>query len=134
MMIEQYEQVGISVEVIEHQDRPAYAEMVREKRIHDACAFDSSPPSTYRVLREKLHSTLRGPWWQGYENERVNALIEEAQATVSDTERQKIYQQVYSIVRDDAPWIFLYNPTNYWGVRSTLKEWSPRSDGLLLFF
>lgn len=134
MMVEQYEQVGISVEIIEHQDRPAYAEMVREKNIHDACAFDSSPRSTYRVLREKLQSTLRGPWWQGYENERVNELIAQAQGTVDDTEREKIYQEIYSIVTDDAPWIFLYNPTNYWGVGSTLKDWSPRSDGLILLF
>jgi peptide/nickel transport system substrate-binding protein len=134
MMVQQYNQVGISVEVIEHQDRAAYAEMVREKNINDACCFDSSPRSTYRVLREKIQSTLRGPWWQGYENQQVNALIEQAQATVSDTERQKIYQQIYSIIRDDAPWVFLYRPTNYWGVRSTMKDWKPRSNGLLLFF
>jgi peptide/nickel transport system substrate-binding protein len=133
MMVEMYEQVGISVEVVEHEDRGAYAEMVREKKINDACCFDSSPRSTYRVLREKIQSTLRGPWWQGYESEKVNALIERAQATVSDTERQKIYREIYSIVRDDAPWVFLYSPINYWGVRSTLEGWEPRSDGLLLF-
>jgi peptide/nickel transport system substrate-binding protein len=134
MMVEQYNQVGISIEVIEHQDRPAYAEMVREKNINDACCFDSSPRSTFRVLREKIQSTLRGPWWQGYENLQVNSLIEQAQATVSDMDRQKIYRQIYSIIRDDAPWIFLYRPTNYWGVRSTMKDWKPSSQGLLLFF
>ncbi len=133
MMVEQYKQVGIAVEVIEHQDRSAYAEMVRAKNINDACCFDSSPRSTYRVLREKIQSTLRGPWWQGYENQQVNALIEQAQATVTDTERQRIYQQVYSIVRNEAPWIFLYRPTNYWGVGSTMKGWKPRTDGLLVF-
>jgi peptide/nickel transport system substrate-binding protein len=133
MMVEQYSRVGISVEIMEHQDRAAYAEMVRDKRINDACCFDSSPRSTYRVLREKIQSTLRGPWWQGYENEQVNSLIEQAQATVSDTERQKIYRQIYTKIRDDAPWIFLYRPTSYWGVRSTLKDWKPRADGLLLF-
>ena len=133
MMVEQYRQVGISIEVVEHRDRAAYAEMVREKKIHDACCFDSSPRSTYRVLREKIQSTLQGPWWQGYENERVNALIEQAQATVSDTARQEIYQEIFSMITDDAPWVFLYRPTNYWGVRSTLKDWKPRSDGLLIF-
>ena len=134
MMVQQYKEVGISVEVREHEDRPAYAEMVREKNIHDACCFDSSPRSTYRVLREKIQSTLEGPWWQGYESQQVNTLIERAQATVSDIERQKIYQQIYSIIRDEAPWIFLYSPKNYWGVRSTMKDWKPRTDGLLLFF
>jgi peptide/nickel transport system substrate-binding protein len=38
----------------------------------------------------------------------------------------------YAIVRDDAPWVFLYRPTNYWGVRSTMAGWRPRADGLLL--
>jgi peptide/nickel transport system substrate-binding protein len=133
MMVEQYKQVGVTVEVIEHDDRSAYAEMVRAKNINDACCFDSSPRSTYRVLREKIQSTLQGPWWQGYESREVNSLIERAQATVSDVERQKIYQQIYSIIRDEAPWIFLYSPTNYWGVGSTMKGWKPRTDGLLVF-
>jgi peptide/nickel transport system substrate-binding protein len=133
MMVGQYHQVGISVEVIEHQDRAAYAEMVREKKINDACCFDSSPRSTYRVLREKIQSTLRGPWWQGYENKDVNSLIEQAQATVSNPERQRIYRRLYPIIRDDAPWIFLYRPKSYLGVRSTMKDWKPRTDGLLVF-
>jgi peptide/nickel transport system substrate-binding protein len=133
MIVEQLRQVGISVEVVEHEDRPAYAEMVRDKKINDACCFDSSPRSTYRVLREKIQSTRRGPWWQGYENEEVNSLIGQAEATINDTERRKIYQQIYTIIRDDAPWIFLYRPTRYWGVGSTMKDWRPRTDGLLAF-
>lgn len=132
-MKEQYERVGISVEIVVHQDRAAYSEMVRDKNIHDACCFDSSPRSTYRVLREKLQSTLRGPWWQGYENVEVNSLIKQAEATFNNTERQKIYRQIYTIVRDDAPWIFLYRPTRYYGVNSTLRDWTLRSDGLLIF-
>jgi peptide/nickel transport system substrate-binding protein len=133
IMVEQYKRVGISVKVIEHNDRAAYSEMVREKIINDACCFDSSPRSTYRVLREKIQSTLRGPWWQGYENKEVNILIKKAEATIDDSERQKIYRQIYTIIRDDAPWIFLYRPTRYWGVRSIMKDWKLRTDGLLIF-
>jgi peptide/nickel transport system substrate-binding protein len=133
MMAEQLAEVGISVEVVEHPDRAAYSEMVREKRIRDACCFDSSPRSTFRVLREKLQSTLRGPWWQGYESAAVNALIKQAQAAFADAERQALYRRIYAMVRDDAPWIFLYRPTNFWGVGAKLKDWRPRADGLLIF-
>ncbi len=133
MMVEQFKHVGITVEVIEHKDRAAYAEMVRDKNIHDACCFDSSPLSTYRVLREKIQSTLRGPWWQGYENNQVNSLIKQAETTADNVARQKIYRRIYSLVRDDAPWIFLYRPTHHWGVRSTMKDWNLRADGLLIF-
>lgn len=133
LMAEQFARVGIHLELVEHEDRAAYSEMVREKRIHDAACFDSSPRSTYRVLREKLHSGLRGPWWEGYHNERVNALIQEAQATISDPERQAIYREIYSMVTEDAPWIFLYRPIRYYGVSLRLPDWEPRADGLLIF-
>lgn len=130
-MARQLGKAGIAVEIVAHEDRAAYSEMVREKRIRDGCLFDSSPRSTFRVLREKIQSTLRGPWWQGYESEEVNALIRQAQATLSDAERQAIYRRIYRIVRDDAPWIFLYRPTDFWGVGPKLTAWQPRSDGLL---
>lgn len=133
MMADQFRYVGITLEIIEHKDRAAYSEMVRNKKINDACCFDSSPRSTYRVLREKIQSTLQGPWWQGYENSEVNSLIKQAEATLNDTERQKIYRKIYAMITDDAPWIFLYRPTRYWGVRAAMKDWKLRSDGLLIF-
>jgi peptide/nickel transport system substrate-binding protein len=131
IMARQLAEAGVSVEIVAHEDRAGYSEMVREKRIHDACCFDSSPRSTFRVLREKLQSTLRGPWWEGYESEQVNALIEQAQATFDDAQRQAIYRRIYRLIRDDAPWIFLYRPTNYWGVADRLKDWRPQA-GLIL--
>jgi peptide/nickel transport system substrate-binding protein len=133
MMVEQYSRVGIDLEIVQHQDRAAYSEMVREKRINDAAGFDSSPRSTFRVLREKLHSGLQGPWWEGYASQEVDALIDEAQGTFDDARRQALYREIYSIVRDDAPWIFLYNPTRYWGAGPAVEDWTPRADGLLIF-
>jgi hypothetical protein len=35
------------------------------------------------TVDEKLQSTLRGPWWQGYENPEANTLIARAQATLA---------------------------------------------------
>jgi len=107
--------------------------MVRAKRIDDACCFDSSPLSTYRVLREKFHSRLRGPWWQGYANSEVDVLIEEAQATVDVARRRDIYHRAYRLIRDDAPWIFLYAPSISWGVGQRARGWSAAVDGLVSF-
>jgi ABC-type transport system substrate-binding protein len=132
-MAEQYAEVGITTEVREFSDRPAYAEMVRAKKIDDACCFDSSPLSTYRVLREKFHSRLRGPWWQGYANPEVDRLIERAQATVDVARRRDIYHRAYRLIRDDAPWIFLYAPTISWGVGPRARGWSAAVDGLVRF-
>ena len=132
LMKEHYGRVGITVETVEHEDREAYAHMVRDKRINDLCCFDSSPRSTFRVLREKIHSAHEGPWWEGYHNEAVNALIDEAQTTVDDGEREDIYRRAYRMIRDDAPWIFLYRPTVFWGVGPAASGWSPGADGLTL--
>jgi peptide/nickel transport system substrate-binding protein len=132
LMAQQLEEVGITLEIIVHEDRAAYSEMVREKRINDAAAFDSSPRSTYRVLREKIHSGLQGPWWEGYHNPEVDALIEEAERTFFDSDRQALYRRIYGIIRDDAPWIFLYRPTRYFAAGPAVEGWEPRADGLLI--
>lgn len=130
-MAEQYARIGISAEIKEFTDRPDYANMVRAKKIDDACCFDSSPLSTYRVLREKFHSGVQGPWWLGYTNPEVDALTDEAVATAGNTRRQELYWQAYRIIRDDAPWIFLYSPMYCWGVGPRLRGWSAGNDGLI---
>ncbi len=123
---------GIDLTLRVHSDRPAYAMMVREKRIGDLCIFDSSPLSTVRVLREKLHSDLRGPWWQGYHNPEVNRLLDRALATVDPLERRQVYHQAYRIIRDDAPWVFLYEPQLFWAAGPLMRDWRPSADGLIL--
>jgi len=131
LMAEQYAKVGITTEIKEFTDRPGYADMVRAKQIDDACCFDSSPLSTYRVLREKFHSGAQGPWWQGYSNLEVDTLINQAQATADNARRRDLYRRAYRMIRDDAPWIFLYSPTYSWGVGPRVRGWSAGNDGLI---
>ena len=45
------------------------------------CVFDSSPLSTFRVMREKLDDRMQGSWWQGYGNDELNVLVDEAAGT-----------------------------------------------------
>jgi len=129
LMAKQYARAGIVAEIREFTDRPAYAEMVRAKEMDDAACFDSSPLSTYRSLREKLHSGLAGPWWQGYANPAVDALIDKARVTCNVAQRQDLYREVYRIVHHDAPWIFLYNPTLLWGVGPQARNFVPGIEG-----
>jgi hypothetical protein len=108
-----------------------YVQMVRNKLIHDLCCFDSSPLSSYRVLREKFHSKVRGLWWHGYSNPAVDLLIDEAQATVDMLSRQRIYRQAFRTIRDDAPWLFLYSLNLNFGVGRNAKHWRPGINGLV---
>ena len=132
MMKEYYAKIGIDVELVSYSDRPAYAQMVRDKNIHDLCCFDSSPLSTFRVLREKIHSGHKGPWWEGYSNNEVDGMIDLAAKTFDDNKREEIYRQIFQIIRDDAPWLFLYRPTYYWALSNELEGWKPASTGRLL--
>ena len=131
-MEKMYGAVGVEVEVKRYGDRPAYAEMVRDKRIGDMCCFDSSPRSAFRVLREKLHSAFKGPWWMGYSSPEVDRLAWEAQRTFDDGARQRIYRRIFRVVRDEAPWVFLYRPTYHWAVGRRAEGWKPGPDGLVL--
>ncbi|HMO59446.1 MAG TPA: ABC transporter substrate-binding protein [Roseiflexaceae bacterium] len=131
LLQEQYAAAGITLVVRVTEDRPAYADMIRARRYGDLCCFDSSPLSSYRVLQEKLHSGIRGPWWQGYTNPAVDRLLDTAAATVDDAQRQTIYHQAYHMIHHDAPWIFLYNPYVGWAVGPRLHNWQPDPDGII---
>jgi peptide/nickel transport system substrate-binding protein len=132
-MVRQYAEVGIETEVREFPDRSAYADMVKAKAIDDACCFDSSPLSTYRVLREKFHAGVHGAWWQGYQNHRVDQLLDRAAATPETDRRREIYRQAYRIIRDDAPWIFLFSPVRAWGVGQSVPGFDAGPDGVIRF-
>ena len=127
LMAEQYKEAGIEVETHVHRDRPDYAEMVRAKKIGDLCCFDSSPLSTFRVMREKIHGGLQGPWWQGYTNKEVDTLIEHAQRTPDAKERGNTYRHAYRTIAVDSPWVFLYRPQYTWAVRAG-AGWKPSWD------
>lgn len=132
VMVSHYARVGIDARVREFHDRPGYAKIVRDKAIDDACCFDSTPLSTYRVLREKLYGGVDGPWRQGYQNPLVDALIDQAAATPVTRDRQRLYRQAYRSIRDDAPWIFLYSPLLTWASASGLS-WQPSPGGFVQF-
>jgi peptide/nickel transport system substrate-binding protein len=134
---QQWAEVGVRLEVRVEENRELYAQNVRSKQIGDICVFDSSPLSTYRVLREKLNSKYAGPWWEGYHNPEVNAMMERAWATVDETERTRIFRQTFRMIRDDAPWLFLYSMMDMWVVRKSIQKslpgWGAGIDGLVLF-
>ncbi len=129
----QYRPLGVETHIVEHPDRDAYAQAVKAKRIHDACCFDSSPISTFRLLREKFRSDLSGPWWLGFDDAALNGLLTQAQATVDPGRRAALYRAAHRILQAQAPWIYLYNPLDCWGISARLAGWQPTVHGLVTF-
>ena len=48
-----------------------------------------------------------------YDNERVNALLNEASSSTDQAHRLALYQEAERLIVDDAPWVFLYYPQMY---------------------
>ena len=107
-------ELGIDARPVLHEDRTEYARKIAAGELDGLFCFDSSPPGTYKVLREKLDSRTRGPWWQGYHNDEFDALLSKAAETEDRSARQKIYFKAYGILHREAPWIFLYQPDRFW--------------------
>jgi peptide/nickel transport system substrate-binding protein len=122
MLVSQFRGIGLEPRIEMHEDRYEYARSIAEKKFQGLCCFDSSPLSTFRVLREKLDSRFRGPWWQGYHSDVANRLLSRAAATAANEARRKLYWEVYNLYRDDAPWLYLYQPRRLWGVRKGARD------------
>jgi len=126
---EELQAVGVTVDLTIYEDRPAYAQRVRDKQFGDIACFDSSPASGWRIYREKLDSRQQGPWWQGYHSEALNALLDRAAATADGDQRAAMMRQAFTQVHDDAPWLFLYAPDHRWALGEKAHGWHPCAEG-----
>ncbi len=129
VVAKQLQEIGVDLKIVYTEDRVAYANQVRLKEIQDMCVFDSSPLSTYRVLKEKVDSRFAGSWWQGYQNQTVESLLDQAQNTVDESEREQLYRSCYDHLCQDPPWLYLYNHELITAVSPKLKEWQLPKQG-----
>jgi len=65
-----------------------------------------------------------------YHSSEVQDLIDKQQSEVDQGKRKKILSEIQHIIRDDAPWIFLYDPIDLYGMRSRIN-WQPRPDEMI---
>ncbi len=130
-LTEQLSRIGVEINVVYTEDREAYANKVRRKDIHEMCIFDSSPLSTFRVLKEKVDARFKGSWWQGYHNAEVEELLDIARSTMDSNSREGIYKQCFRILNEDPPWLYLYNAMNITCTAPQLSRWQPPAHGII---
>ena len=130
---EQYALIGVDVEIASYPDSTfgAYSDYVKAKEIDDMAWFDSSPLSSYRVCREKLHSGYRGAWWEGYSNTNVDTYINRIERTLDPAKKEILFKDIYRETWLDPPWLYLYRPRQFWGISEKLNTWKPGIDGLV---
>ena len=126
------EEVGLMVNVEVEADRATYARQVGlDKKIGHLALFDSSPHSTYRVLDDKISSTTRAVWWQGYRDDEVDRLIEAASHSVEEDDRQVAYSQCLRRLAQNPPWLYLVHPVEVFAARSDLQGLKLDQKGVL---
>ncbi len=121
MIQEQLSRFGIRVRIESEADRPKYAMDTSQKRIGHLALFDSSPLSTYRVLREKISSQTQGLWWQGVTDSKADQLIDAAHLTLDNRTRSEAYSRCLSWLHANPHWLYLYHPVKLYAHRAELS-------------
>jgi peptide/nickel transport system substrate-binding protein len=86
-------------------------------QIGDLAIFDSSPASTFRVLNDKISSTVQGQWWQGFEDPALEPMIAEANRTMDHDARARAYGRCLRRLHDNPPWLYLFHPVEAFAAR-----------------
>src|SRR5690606_37345773 len=100
-------------------------------KTHDAFFFMQTMSLLDPTIRVNFHAEIAGGPWQGYDNPEVSRMIEEAPRILDPEERRKVYQEMGRVVRDEAPWVFLYAYEDLYGVSNRIGGWVPYPDGFV---
>ena len=66
----------------------------------------------------------------GYKNTKVDKLIEKGETTIDKIELSKIYKNIFKLISDDLPYLFLYIPNSITSVNKDIKNVSQSLIGL----
>ena len=86
-----------------------------------------SSPEAGRHLETLLHSKTRGYY---YQNPEADLLIDAYFVALDPKKRQEIGRQLHAFLREDAPWIFLYQQMDLFAVRKGVV-WEAKPDYLM---
>ena len=64
-------------------------------------------------------------WRNAYYNDETATLIQQAGSEMDQAKRIAIYRKVNSIIQDDGPYVFLFQPLYQYGVRNDVKGFFP---------
>ncbi len=74
-----------------------------------------------------LYDLFVGPRYSYYKNPTFNDLIAQGRSIVDDTKRAELYKQADKTINQDAPWIFLHQQRDIYGLSKRIK-WQARPD------
>jgi len=88
-------------------------------------------PDAYSIWHSSQIDKKAGFNFVGYKNAKVDALIEKAEKSVDRKVLAAYYQEIYSLIVDDNPYIFLYTPNSITAVSKKIKNIEPSIVGIM---
>lgn len=67
----------------------------------------------------------------GYKNDRVDELIEQGISTIDKDELSTIYKEIFKLISDDLPYLFLYIPDGITAINKKIKNVEPAFIGIM---
>ncbi len=66
----------------------------------------------------------------GYNNPKIDKMIEESQSIIDREKLGKIWQEMFKIITDDNPYLFLYIPNSITSINKNIKNVEPSPSGI----
>jgi peptide/nickel transport system substrate-binding protein len=124
----QLEQVGIKVNLHVMEFQGFFDNFVLKKNMDMDMGLWSNANNTADAdynLTLNVHSKQRGIYWN---DPAIDAAIDQARTTTDPEQRRAQYQDLLSRFVDAAPWLFLYDQVDMYGVSKRVQSWKPRPD------
>lgn len=87
-------------------------------------------PDAYPIWHSKS-DFIGGFNMVGYKNSQVDNLIDEASKSISEQELSEKYKQIFEIIRQDNPYLFLYIPNSITAVSKKIRPIEPALIGIM---
>jgi peptide/nickel transport system substrate-binding protein len=122
----QLARVGVRARLAVHESAAMFSLYSAKKLQMYMFPWKSSPESG-RHLETLLHSKTRGYY---YQNPDADRLLEAYFAALEPKKREELGRELHAFTREDAPWIFLYQQQDLFGVRKNVT-WEAKPDYLM---
>ncbi len=133
IMQQELKQLGIRIDVQVYEFGTYWSQFL-ETRKFDAYIgvwfMDPDPADNYQNFHSSQMS--KGFNFVSYSNKQADRLLEEGRETFDPRNRQKIYWKLHSILNEDQPFTFLYNPKGIIVMHKRFKGYHMNPNGVTL--
>lgn len=119
--------IGVRVKIHHYEDMGPVVTMIRESKAGPMFQMSWGSFSVFdadALLYDMFHCNSV---WSYFCSPELDRLLEQGRSTIDVEARKKIYSQAQQIIREEAPWLFLWGLHGIWGVSNRIA-WMPSRD------